>query len=199
MQTTPQESSQTGSRLRPGEGLLSEPGRGRRTIDFYSAAWGRTYELTRESAAEAIVAQAVSTIDFPRVVEQAYADGVRVFVEIGPGSTCTRMIDEILEDRPHLAESATPVTANPVQTFLELLAMLIAERVHVDLSHLYGGTDDGQDNSAHDPAREVVTRTGGKPFQIPIPASGWPKSTDSHAETQMDWNANAIVGRLIGC
>ncbi|MBS0205701.1 MAG: type I polyketide synthase [Planctomycetes bacterium] len=141
-----------------------------RSIDFYSAAWGHRYDLTRESAAEAIVAQAVDTIDFPRVIHQAHADGVRVFIEIGPGSSCTRMIDEILGDRPHFARSALPVTSRPVEAFLELLAALIAERVPVDLSYLYGQPPTPEPLP---PIREVVTRVGGLAFQIPVPPGGW--------------------------
>jgi len=144
-------------------------------IDFYSTAWGRPYDLTRESAAEAIVAQAVETIDFPNVVERAYADGVRLFVEIGPGSSCTKMIDEILGERPHFARSATPITANPVTAFLELIAVLIAERVPLDLSALYGKTKREAELPQVTTDRFVETPVGGTPFQIPLPPHGWPK------------------------
>ena len=144
-------------------------------VDFYSTAWGHSYDLTRESATRAIVAQAVDTIDFPRVIERAYADGVRIFLEIGPGSSCTRMIDEILGDRVHLAQSATPITMNPVGAFFELLARMIAERVPIDLSRLYRGSL-ADENSRHpDAARpEVITRTSGPSFVVPAPTGGWP-------------------------
>ena len=143
-------------------------------IDFYSTAWGRPYELSRESAAEAIVAQAVGTIDFPQVIERAYADGVRLFVEIGPGSSCTRMIDEILGERVHIARAAVPATANPIRAFLELLATLIAHRVPVDLNDLYGRDIESIATETNaGPRREVVTEVGGSPFSIPIPPGGW--------------------------
>ena len=148
-------------------------GAGTVPIDFYSTAWGVRYELTRQSAAEAIVAQAVHTIDFPRVIEQAYADGVRTFIEIGPGSSCTRMITEILGEKPHLARAALPVTSRPLEAFLELLAALIAERVPVDLSYLYGDLPEQKVQETAESVREVVTRVGGLPFQIPGPPGGW--------------------------
>ena len=44
----------------------------------------------------------------PEVIEAAYRDGVRVFIEIGPGNSCSRMIGKILADRPHLARSTRP-------------------------------------------------------------------------------------------
>jgi 3-hydroxymyristoyl/3-hydroxydecanoyl-(acyl carrier protein) dehydratase/malonyl CoA-acyl carrier protein transacylase len=145
-----------------------------RQIDFYSTAWGHAYSVNRQSAAEAIVAQAVGTIDFPQVVRQAYADGVRLFVEIGSGSSCTRMIEEILEGQPFFAQSATPVTAAPVIAFLELLAGLIAHRVPVDLKALYGSSDRNGRSSSIENRREIVTKIGRPPFEIPSPTNGWP-------------------------
>lgn len=145
---------------------------GTKAIDFYSTAWGRKYDLSRQNAAEAIVAQAVNTIDFPRVIEQAYVDGVRLFVEIGPGSSCIKMVDETLGERPHLTQAALPMTSRPVEAFFGLLAALIAERVPVDLSYLYGQSPPAPQTQTP-PAREVVTRIGGLPFQIPAPLDGW--------------------------
>jgi PfaB family protein len=142
-------------------------------IDFYSTAWGQRYPLTRESAAEAIVAQAVNSIDFPKVIEQSYADGIRIFVEIGPGSSCTRMITEILGERPFFARAALPATSRPVEAFLELLAALIAERVPVDLSYLYAPVTLPVDQKSKGTRREVTTRIGGSPFQISAPQGGW--------------------------
>jgi acyl transferase domain-containing protein len=152
-------------------------------IDFYSTAWGRKYDLNRETAAEAIVAQAVDTIDFPKVIESAYADGIRLFVEVGPGSSCTRLIDEILGDRIHFARSATPVTGSPVGTFIELLAALISERVPVDLTLLYGGAGDISEQAlGNNGVREIVKKTGGAAFEIPAPPSGWQISIKSQIQ-----------------
>ena len=107
-------------------------------IAFYSGGWGRAYTPDRETAAEAIVAQALHSIDFPALVERAYADGHRVFVEVGPGGSCSRMITAILGDRPHLARPVCLAGHDPLATLLDLLGRLIAERVRVDLGPLYG-------------------------------------------------------------
>ncbi len=74
-------------------------------VRFHSAALGRAYELTEDSAADAILAQALDTVDFPAVIEAAYRDGVRLFLEMGPGASCTRLIGAVLGDRPHRARS----------------------------------------------------------------------------------------------
>ena len=86
-------------------------------ITFYSGVTGRPYDLDSRTAADAIAAQASQTIDFPALVERAYADGVGVFIEVGPGSSCTRLIDRILGSRPHLACSACRPDRDPLPPF----------------------------------------------------------------------------------
>ncbi|MBO0697167.1 MAG: hypothetical protein J2P46_02120, partial [Zavarzinella sp.] len=107
-------------------------------VRYYSGAWGRAYELSDQSAADAITAAALDTIDFPRVVNAAYADGARIFVEVGPGASCTRMIASILAGRPHVARAASVPGQDAVATFLRLLAHLHSEGAPVDLGVLYG-------------------------------------------------------------
>ena len=107
-------------------------------IVFYSGAWGRTYAVDRQTAADAITGQATATVDFPALIEQAYADGIRVFLEVGPGASCTRLIDQILRGRPHVACSACRPDCDPLVAILDVLAALITHRVPVDLGRLYG-------------------------------------------------------------
>ncbi len=107
-------------------------------VRFYSCAWARAYDLDSDSAAASIVAQALRGFDFPATIEQAYTDGVRLFVEPGPQASCSRMIDKILGQRPHLARSASLSGQDEVTTVLKLLAALVAERAITDLAPLYG-------------------------------------------------------------
>ncbi len=137
-------------------------------IEFYSGASGRTYELSREAAAGAILAQAVGTVDFPRVIQNAWRDGVRLFVEIGPGSSCTKMIGEILGDQPHGAWAVLPATADPVRQALSVLGELITHRVPVDLTPLYG--DETALSALHPENKDgrcVVTPVGLRPWVMP--------------------------------
>jgi len=109
-------------------------------VRFYSCAWGQTYDLTRENAAESILAQALNGFDFSQTIQQAYDDGIRVFIEMGPRASCTRMIQQILEDRPHLAVAVSRSDDNEYFSILKMLGALSAERVCVDLEELYGKT-----------------------------------------------------------
>lgn len=106
-------------------------------IRFYSGGWGRAYTPDRETAADAIVAQAGGCIDFPRVIRAAHESGLRFFVEIGPGNSCSRMIGQILEGRPHAARSICASAQEPVPGLLRLLGSLAAEGIAVDLTQLF--------------------------------------------------------------
>nr|MBC8361352.1 type I polyketide synthase [Candidatus Desulfatibia profunda] len=106
-------------------------------IRFYSCALGRSYELNSDSAAEAILRQAADGFDFTALIAQAYQDGLRIFLEMGPHASCTGMIKNILGKKPHLAISADVRGEDDFFTMLKFLGTLIAERVPVDLDPLY--------------------------------------------------------------
>ncbi len=120
-------------------------------VDYYSCALGKRYPLTPENAADVILAQALDTIDYPRVVEQLYADGARVFIEVGPGNSCSRMISSILGERNHLARSFCAKGMGQYGQVLRLLGQCLAEGVDVDLDPLFErfrGIDAGVPQSA---------------------------------------------------
>jgi acyl transferase domain-containing protein/3-hydroxymyristoyl/3-hydroxydecanoyl-(acyl carrier protein) dehydratase len=128
-------------------------------ITFYSGVWGRAYRPDRRLAADAITSQATGVIDFPAVVEQAYADGVRIFLEVGPGGSCSRLVDRILGDRPHLAISACLPERDELRTLLEVIAWLVACRVPVNLEPLYGGRSEAESHPQRSEGRPGGERT----------------------------------------
>ncbi len=133
-------------------------------VRFYSGLAGKAHSLTRESAADSILGQALHGMNYPRLIDQAYRDGVRVFLEMGPGASCTRMIGAILGDRPHLARSACVAGQEALSSLLRLLAPLIAERLPVNLEPLYGAPIKPIPAS---PSRVVEIAVGGAPFRAP--------------------------------
>lgn len=109
-------------------------------VRFYSGAWGKSYRVTQATAADSVTAQAVDGLDYPAVIRQAWRDGVRLFVELGPGGSCTRMIDAILTgwgERPFFARSVSSPTNNGRGAMLRLLGWLATHRVAMDLSSLH--------------------------------------------------------------
>ncbi len=130
-------------------------------IAFYSAAWAEPYAVTSERAAESILAQARGGFDFPRLIERAYADGVRIFLELGPGASASRMIARILGDRPHLARSVSDPRRGELASLLGAMADLAAAGIAVDLARLES-TEEDRDRAAR--GAPVSHPLGGKPF-----------------------------------
>ena len=137
-------------------------------IRFYRAARGDAYVPATESAADAITELALDTIDFPRIIERAYADGARVFVESGPGRSMGRMLGDVLGERPYVNVG---VCANPhqeVRGLLETLGALAAQGVDVRLDPLFAA----QPTLASSVSRTgtwVTVRAPGADFEPPAP------------------------------
>ncbi len=104
-------------------------------IRFYSNASGGYYSPTRELVADALTEQATSGVDFRRVVNAAWEDGVRIFIEHGPRNVCSGWIRSILGEREHLAV-ALDRPQNGVDQLLDAVAQLIAAGVDLDTSRL---------------------------------------------------------------
>ncbi|MDQ7826075.1 MAG: beta-ketoacyl synthase N-terminal-like domain-containing protein [Candidatus Eremiobacteraeota bacterium] len=137
-------------------------------ISFYSTGWGKCYDMTMERAADAILAQALDTVDFPRVIEAAYHDGVRTFIEIGPGPSCTRMIGRILEGREHTALAACREGHSEVSSVLRLAARLFTEGLDINLEKLFSPLESLKvPESAPSAPRAIRLDTGGGPFKTP--------------------------------
>lgn len=93
-------------------------------VRFYTNAGNEIYVPTKDAAADAITRQAVEPIDFPATILQAWADGVRVFVEHGPRSILSGAISQILGDRAHLAVALDPQERRGLRALLESVSKL---------------------------------------------------------------------------
>lgn len=147
-------------------------------VRFYSGAWGKSYRVTAETAADSVTAQAVDGLDYPAVIRQAWQDGVRLFVELGPGASCTRMIDTILRgwgERPFFARSVSSPTSQGRSAVIRLLGWLATHRVSLDLSPLYGPDPFVRPtDTAQPPKARVVHLDVGRAPLGPLPASAKP-------------------------
>ena len=105
-------------------------------LDIYSCASGKAYVPTTAACADAILAQAVDTIDFTRAINHAYTAGARIFIETGTGNSCTRMVRNILAERPHMVQPTCVEGETPLTTFAILIGQLEAEGVRCNLEQL---------------------------------------------------------------
>jgi len=135
-------------------------------VAFYSGIAASQYKVTTENAADSIVRQALETFDYTKLINAAYDDGVRVFIEMGPGASCSRMIGQILGERNHIARSVCVNSQSDVFNVLRLLAQLNSERIPLDLSALY---EDKMLVNAFEGHNKISVTVGKSPFTVPMP------------------------------
>ncbi len=115
-------------------------------IRFYTNAINGAYVPTRKSAADMLTAQAVATVDFPQTIRQAWEDGVRTFIEVGPRDTLSQSITATLGARPHLAVACDRVDTAPLAQIAEVAARLFAEGRAVDIEAVARQLDEARLN-----------------------------------------------------
>jgi PfaB family protein len=106
-------------------------------IHLFSAATYAPVEFDSQIIANDIAEALCSCLDFERLVNQVYADGARIFIELGAGSNCTRWVDESLKGQPHAAAAISRKGSTDLEALLRLLARLASHRVPLDISSLY--------------------------------------------------------------
>ena len=69
----------------------------------YSNTSGRPYPADPDAAKQLLGSHLMNPVNFIDNIEQMYADGVDVFIEVGPKTVLTGLIRAILKDRDHTA------------------------------------------------------------------------------------------------
>ncbi len=119
----------------------------RADINFYSTSEYQKLALTETELAENMAKMTCNPVDFPRLVNQVYNDGARIFIEVGPQKTCSRWIDKILQEKPHAAISINKRYQPDLHGVLKVIALLLSHRVDLDLSALYPALEDTENNN----------------------------------------------------
>ncbi|RDV37165.1 hypothetical protein DV096_14370 [Bradymonadaceae bacterium TMQ3] len=103
------------------------------TRRLYSHAFLSHYEPTSVTVAQALLGQALRTVNFPALINAAYNDGVRIFVEHGARTTLGPWIRQVLGERPHLCVSLDSAADSGLRPLANAIARLAAAGVSVDL------------------------------------------------------------------
>ncbi len=107
-------------------------------VRFYSGATGDSYQASADRAADALVAHLLTTIDFVALINHAWADGVRVFIEHGPQAQCTGWIRRILGDREHVSVALDAPGGQATRQLCRAVAELVAAGVPMDAAPAHG-------------------------------------------------------------
>jgi PfaB family protein len=113
-------------------------------IRFYSSAEYKPVALDSHSISHSVAKAHCQPVDFPRLVNQVYDDGARIFIETGAGSNCSRWISEVLKQKAHLTVSLNRRGVDDHVSMVKALAKLFSHQVSMDLSPLYQAPQNGQ-------------------------------------------------------
>ncbi len=155
-------------------------------VRIYGNAHHGAYTPGSEACARAILEQADRPLVLPPTIEAAWADGVRIFVEHGPQSHCTRWIRRIIGERDGLAV-AYDQRGRGVEATLDAVAALWSAGVDVDLQRL----DAALGRAPEAPPTRSMTLPGHWPAvapptsEPPLPAASRPAQAAPAPESTM--------------
>ncbi|HMP72466.1 MAG TPA: beta-ketoacyl synthase N-terminal-like domain-containing protein, partial [Kiritimatiellia bacterium] len=111
-------------------------------IPVYANLSAAPYPEDRETILHLLTDHLIGCVRFVEQIERMYADGARVFVEVGPGTVLTNLVGQILAGQPHHAvatEAKSP--RHDLFMLLNALGQLAAQGVEVFLDRLFEGRE----------------------------------------------------------
>ncbi|KFZ78832.1 polyketide synthase [Amycolatopsis sp. MJM2582] len=97
------------------------------------------YPSTPDGIRAGLAAQIGAPVRFADQIEAMYAAGARTFVEAGPGSVLTRLVDAVLDGRPHRTVTLEGGRRTGIPGFLAALARLAVAGADVRTGRLFTG------------------------------------------------------------
>lgn len=106
-------------------------------MTLYSAATYQPMPINRQMIAKQIAQELCHCLDFPRLIQTAYNDGARIFIELGAGSNCARWVNDTLHGQAHASYSINRKGVDDHTSILRLIARMVSHRVPVNLKVLF--------------------------------------------------------------
>lgn len=105
---------------------------GRSDVRFYTNATNSYIYPDTDNTTESLTVQALNQIDFRKTVENAWNDGVRIFIEHGPRNSLSNSIEDILGEREHLVMALDQAKHSSLLQACQCVAQLLAAGIEVD-------------------------------------------------------------------
>jgi malonyl CoA-acyl carrier protein transacylase len=143
----------------------------------YSCTTGRRFPARPEEIRRLAIAHWASPVEFSRMIENMYAEGIRLFVEAGPRGILSAFIEDILRGRRFAALAANVPRRSGVTQLHHVAGQLAAHHVPLRLEYLYRRRDVRPITGALDAVIEtsraaVRDRPLPPPSVTPVPAKG---------------------------
>ena len=143
------------------------------SVKVYAGADATVYPDDQDELRRRLADQLTAPVRFLDVINAMYADGVRTFVEVGPGSVLTGLAGQILGDREHTTVCLDRRGRAGLAVLLDGLGRLAVRGVAMDAAALgaaRAGTARGDGTAATDRPRMTVKIDGGnygRPYPPP--------------------------------
>ena len=97
-----------------------------------------SYPSSPDAIRQVLSEQIVNPVLFTEEIENMYRTGSRIFLEVGPNGVLSRLVGDILRDRPHVAIATQPRAEHGITGLLHALGQLFVHGVEMDLERLFG-------------------------------------------------------------
>ncbi|MGN0852315.1 MAG: 4'-phosphopantetheinyl transferase superfamily protein [Kiritimatiellia bacterium] len=106
-------------------------------IPVYSCGTAERLPMKVRKVRDGVAEQWVEPVRFEETIRRMHADGVRVFLEVGPRGTCSGFVDEVLHGEEHVALAADSIHRAGLLQLMHVVGMLAALGAPVDPSLLF--------------------------------------------------------------
>ena len=130
---SPVVSAASGAFTRSLDSISVEPA----TIPVYANETAAVYPIGGAEVRNQLGRQLANPVRFVEMIQAMHDNGARTFVEVGPGSTLTGLVDRILDESDYSAIALDKKKASGLGAFLGGLAQLAARGVAMDLGSLW--------------------------------------------------------------
>jgi acyl transferase domain-containing protein/NAD(P)H-dependent flavin oxidoreductase YrpB (nitropropane dioxygenase family) len=108
-------------------------------LPVYANADGRPHAVAVEKLKQAMADHLVQPVEFVSEIEAMYADGARIFVEIGPKAVLAGLTQRILGEKPHVAIALN--RGNGLVDLVRALGQLLCAGLDLDVEKLFENRD----------------------------------------------------------
>ncbi|BAZ66710.1 putative modular polyketide synthase [Fischerella sp. NIES-4106] len=109
-------------------------------IPVYSNSTACPYSSNIHEIRSQLAGHLLKTVEFLSQINTMYADGARIFVELGPKNILTNLVGQILAQKEHTAVSLDGLGGG-LRGLLMTLGTLFVRGVHIKLTALFDGRD----------------------------------------------------------
>ena len=125
--------------VKPFEAFLKELSIAKPQVPIIANTTASEYPSAKAKISQLLASQIAKPVRFRDCIDRLYDQGVRTFVEVGPGSVLTGLVDRCLDGRPHLAVPLDRKGANGIISLLDAMARLAVAGHELDHSLLWDG------------------------------------------------------------